>query len=1457
MTDKNERYKANIARAITSGISYDLASSSGGELENIAFSNPLYESSMLRNFSGEEGTIIQPYFRFKGYSRLSDKQKCIEEVIRQAEIYHEDSAGIQVIKWIQEQNSNIRFRYLSSAGLLFGMKYSQLDIYPYNAKKHEDIITSFFEKALLANVPPLDVIRYWRKISNTSNSFFSNENIPPILIHPENYNVSIGKSLCDSLEPLINKEKNPIKDVNVSSKEIVLYNSKLEQIKIEDENGKLILLTIQLYPNDTLETLKIRFAIENDIPLEMVTMKIWEDDIIESESKIDGVEIQYISVKDWKYNYLENKKIIVDSIIDIIEENPIDLKSTETIIKSITTFSEIMEQKLNINKDDGFYIYLIVRYSLFDGYPLLDEQGKEINLDDIVKNIDENIEYIELLLAKKIDIIKFKIVIQNYVLSLKQTINIGKKYTGNTNVLETCYKIQTYFQKNNNIKSSDIHETNFTINGTFSLEGVDIYELFNSIVCSHVLPFMNLHHFYKCLNDIKVPNDWCKEEFEEQDTLRFYINNLDIQTMIDDNYSLCTIKQIDTKEGINSFKYKIYGTSNIPINTLLSKFIQILSFKPENITVKKDFGKGTFILSEVPFYEDLFYDYCSNNDAVSEIISIDEKYKIHKIRGGLKFSMNLNKQDTENTLKCIMKQKNIEKSTEVEVKYFPHFVKVGSTVTVLQISGSINTKLLNYYKNMLQIIFNYIHSTYYHNYVNYYCSRVQNIMSFIKQPVKKDLNKDLNLKDIAPDLFLSGYVRSCSYPPTIITSEEEKEKFIQEGKDIMTYPKINDQFTSFSYVCNKDKKKIYPGLRINEMENSEIYPAVPCCYQDNQNIEGTIRYKYEHDIPLISETTGMGTFITTRKILKATQEGSLPPAIKNLLTMTDNDTLLGTSSFIRMAVPKGNWSILDALKLSTNSKLSMEQIINKCKDLSNMNLLSQSNLTIEEAIQILNTKSYIAIKDWITILQHIFEVNIVIFISNKDDLEGQLSYQNYKRYLIINPNINYQNAVLIFNTYGGEFDRLEYPHNEYIVKRTIIGKKKEYISMFPSNGETYKSIAHITKNLINYQIISNELPISKQFEDGYGKIRKIITNGLECYTSPIAPSIIPVKNNISTTSTSTNVVNNKIIQKFLNTYNIQNVQQIIHNNKCIAIIGDYITSSNSITSETNNNSFQIIIKIDQKNMQDFEHLDKYNIQKYGYPIPPSDTISFLQLYNRYNRLANYIISYTCYLYSILKHENNIDLNTFEKNHIIIIPNHNYGTIQRLLDLNKNGIIKNNKCVLPSEDIKIRTLFYIQMLENYNPLIITNYKYNKYIPSYYNNSEDFTKSTHYTIYNTLEEFLETRRLKKAQYALYDKLFKSMISYFYSNIEISKGKVYLVIPANSLEQAYSRCIYFNNTNKILLYPPYMDGEYNVLIQDNNGIQTISKINNDNKSALVGRLIITKSREENHWFSMIPLK
>ena len=281
------------------------------------------------------------------------------------------------------------------------------------------------------------------------------------------------------------------------------------------------------------------------------------------------------------------------------------------------------------------------------------------------------------------------------------------------------------------------------------------------------------------------------------------------------------------------------------MNSLLTKFLELLPYKPEEMTVKKEFGKGLFILTEFPFYEDLFYDYSLNDPYVREIINIDEKYKIHKIRGGLKFSMNLNSLDSNYTLRCSMKQKTVEKSTELEVKYFPKLVNVGTEISVFQISGTLSNSLINYYKHMLINIFYYIQKTYYQQYINYYCLKVQNIISNINIKPKQIITKQLALKDIVPDLFLAGYVRSCSYPPSIIT-DDQKEDINYKNKDIMTYPKNS----SIRYVCDKDKKKIYPGLRINDMENSEIYPAIPCCYQDLQDVPGSIRYKYEHDIPL-------------------------------------------------------------------------------------------------------------------------------------------------------------------------------------------------------------------------------------------------------------------------------------------------------------------------------------------------------------------------------------------------------------------------------------------------------------------------------------------------------------------------------------------------------------------------------------------------------------------------------
>lgn len=1453
---KSNSYTQNLNRALRGGLQYDIASQSGKELENLSFSNALYESSMLR-YTSEEGEILSPYFRFKGYSRLSDKQKCIEEIIRQSEIHHEDQIGIKVIKWIQQQDNSMRFKYISSSGLLFGMKYGSLELYDYNRDKHEEIILNFFNKALEASVPPLDVIRYWRFL----NIPLDNDNIPPIKLSTKSNKIEIGKNICNKLitQTELNNEFQ-FKTDPVEYNTLVLYNYEKLPIEIEDENGNIEQLRIQYYRNDTLETIKLRYAYENNIPIDMVVMELYDDTKVENEEKILDVNVQYVSSKKWKYNELETKKILVNSIIDIVEQYPIDLTNDKTIKKSINNLSEEISNKLGYNKQDAFYLYLIVRYSVFDGNDIVDiNTNTIIDIDEIIYTIENNIEYFEILLVHSIEKIKFKNIIRSYCESYLKTIELSKTVTNiviendeidvKNNVME---KLEQIYSINNPFTSSNIYETNFTMNGTFLLEYVDLYELFNLIQCTHIVPFANINHFYKSLNNIKVPLEWCKEEDEKIDTLRFYINQLDTETLNEENYSLCEIKQMNSEQGINTFQYIVYGTINIEMNSLITKFLHVLPVKPKEITVKKEFGKGIFIMNDSDFNEDVFYDFATNEMCVKQMIKIDEKYKIHKVRGGLKFVIYLNGFQQTDGLKCILRKKNIEKSTDVEVKYFPQIAKVGKEVIVLQLIGNVNNHMLETYKKYLEQLFYYITKRYYINYVQYYCEKVENIVSLTESIPKEIIKKEFTLKEYVPDLFLSGYVRGCSYPPNIII-DDEKDKYISEGKQVMSFPKKDTGLSVYNYVCDKDKKRIYPGLRVNDMENNELYPYIPCCYQDNQDVKGSIRYSYENDIPIITDTTTIGAFITTRKLLKPGQDGALPPSIKNLLTMSDNEALLGDANFVRTYIQKGNDSIIYALKEATNklNKYTYEEIIEKMYSYVYMNLLSQSNITIQEAVSILDTKSYIEVRNWGPILERIFNVKIAIFVCDKNDIEGRLSYTNYQRYYITNPfeEEKYKHMICILNTYGGEFDRIQVPHNELIVKR-YKEKKIQTQSYFDIKSETSKAIYTLWNKMVHIKPVYNPLPIQKQYNDGYGKIREIVVDNSLLYISPSSPSLLTTSKHVSLQSKNVMNIDDILEEKdailLFNKYNITNIHKLLYNNEVVALVG-YINSKEQL---------QIVVKIKYPSKKSIE-FPEYNIQKYGYPIPPVN-ISFLKQYSFYYRLTNYITSYACYFYSILFNEKNITIQDFS-DYIQVVKTHDYGQLYRILDLHKNNIIINNKLIVTSEDIKHRTLFYLEMLKNYNYLYLVSYKHNKYIPSYYNHADDFTKNIEFTVYNNIDEYLETRRVKKAQYSLYQTMFKSASSYFFSNKTVFDNQVYLVIPAKSKIEAANRSIYYTETNIVQLNPLPQTGEYSILIQDGN-LFTLddNPIEEMNKpKSLVGKYVLYyPNKTEEYYFSMIEI-
>jgi hypothetical protein len=1425
----SDSFKQNIGRAVRAGVSYDVANIVGREIENISFANPLYEASLLKVSTEDE--TISPYFRFKGYSRLSEKQKLIEEIIRQAELYHEDTAGVKAIKYVQERSIlDTRFKYLNSGALVFVMKLIALDT---SSKYKEQNITEFFEKANNAFIPPLDIFRYYRYMFNDSLDLELNIDIGT------SGNVKIGSPKC--IEKY-NKNQNLFKKLKISKETnnyIDLYKNENEKLYIENEEGENEPFKLELYRNDTLETIKMRYAYLNEIPFEMVKVYTIDSSDVENEKIVEGVKLKFLSNKIYKINDLEDKKVIVNSIIDVIENIPIILKSTESILESIDKISEECSTLFNIQKSDIYYLYLLIRYQIFEGKSI------DVNPDQIIDDIENNIEYLELLLAKPIDKNKFYNTIQNYINSYSTTQSIGKKYStedDSNSILQeltNLYNLET--DNHNNSNSSLIKETDFTIFGEFKLNGIDLYEIFNKIQSSRKIPFTNLNNFYKALNEIKVPTEWCKPELENADTLRIYF----YPQVENELYCVAEISQISTEKGINSYTYNIFATIDFDLNTIINSFIDVLPFLPKEMTVQKEFGKGYFLLNldNIVFQEDVFYDFCMNNKIASEMFSIDEKYKIHKIRGGLKFAINKNLLNTDENVKCIIKTKKIEKSTEQEIKDFPNFAKVGKESMIISISGNIHFQTLEFYKKMIENLLYFINKNKQDFFINYYCNFIQNIKDLIKVEKKTtEITKDLALKEIVPDLFLSGYVRSCSYPPSILLnplSDSEIDK-----KKVMVFPKHGSQQTSFQYVCDKDTKKVYPGLRMNDMENTDIYPVVPCCYQDDQTSKGTIRYNYENDIKFDTDAlSGTATFITTRKLLKPLQEGALPPTIKNLLTMTDNSALLNESQFIRIHVPKSPFSIIEALKIATKSKLSDKDILQLINKYTTENLLCQSGLEIEDALQIVNNKAYMDIKDWCPILEHIFNVKIAIFLSRKE--EGILSHQNYNRYLILPSKSHYSNMILILNTTGGEFDRIDYPHNELIVKKN--NKTKEYTYLFNIESETAKAIESIYRNIIKTVNINlpTTLKIDYQKQDGFGKIRELYVDNYIIYTSPIYPISNGKKFDIPVTNTIKTEMPVKKALEMMKIYNIEdnNLSIIEYKNKKIALVGEQ-------------NTFYFVIRLKQNdlNLDLINDFPIYPVQNEGYLIPPSDELSFIKRYNYYIRLSNYITSYACYLYSYLKSKNNeLTIKEFEKS-IKIDKTINYGKLNRLISIENNSIIKNEKLIIENEDIKLRTLFYLEMLQTKSEKSIDDYYLLKYIPNYYNHADDFDKSQNFTVYNNLEEYIETRRLKKAQYALYDRLFKSNVTFFFASPHFFEETNYLAIPAPTMAAAVNRSLYYTKTGNIVYNaPPSSEKEYGILVQDEDDIDFEGDLESE---SWIGKYVLRKNKVEEYYFSLIKI-
>lgn len=953
---------------------------------------------------------------------------------------------------------------------------------------------------------------------------------------------------------------------------------------------------------------------------------------------------------------------------------------------------------------------------------------------------------------------------------------------------------------------TNIKQTLYTMEITFDVESIDIFEMFNKLKMSDEVPFAMLSRYVKTLNNANIPKDWFKvfndinkdgpSKNTSENILYFYTrlsfmaegsNNLKSE-----DYVLCSLTQINVEiiRDAQQISYRLEVTNRDEtkdealINQIVRAF-QPLSDDTPKMDINKKFNTGLMVLSNYKIVPEIFYDFVMNNYVCSEVVIINEKDSIYKQKGGLKFQLRKNKYEAP-IIKGAIKTVQVTSPKQIEMISFPSVVEINQFVTVIEIYGFSDIKDVEFLReNLLRVLYYIKHRTEIFFY-DYYCHFIKDVRKeFItieetkrKKKPEKD-SEQLVSKQINPDLFVSGYNRNCStrpYPNEY--TEEQLDALIKEKVDFMVFPKTEEEGKQFIYTCKEYSKEKYVELVENKnLSNKEKYPLIPCCkVLPAKNDPTSKRYKYEHDIKAGQEKKKLITKeIKTNKSLKSAQFGPLPERVNTALNLTDPDVLIGKSQFKRY-LPENvdSGDVLGLLTEITESNLDRTDLIDELRTLVKTQILAQSGITEEDGLRILDNKDYIDVQSWLPALELVFTTNIVIFCSNRtDNIAGSICPERHSRTLIMNPKTSlYPTTVFLFSHYGGEFEDYERPIVEVVVKKTGSAQVKY---LFDTKTETVEKVRKLYLDMINVVYRSINLPreckIVEQYPDGYGKIRELIVQAygtrFKVYTEPIAPTVTQELRPVPVTLPS-----------------VELVKKILPNGKAVVFENQVIAVDDKTAG----------IYIPVKPFYTERLVDSRAPGQFMIPLAGRNQETFFKKYNKNVRIANYLNGYMFSLFS--RHVDNIELafaagaNTSSEldkkinifsSRIVVDPSVNLENkkLIRLINMSVNAI------PVPSMAVKQRLLYLLRMACMFRQKFVLEFKYAKYIPDFYTDARDFDTSPEFNVYNSLDEFLTIRKGAKPVYQTYVNLFDSDSPYFYQPTPDSD--TYLVIPCKDQEEA----------------------------------------------------------------------
>jgi hypothetical protein len=1005
---------------------------------------------------------------------------------------------------------------------------------------------------------------------------------------------------------------------------------------------------------------------------------------------------------------IHNKKsnIIVDDLLSEIKNSAKKNSSVVTLVKNIQI--KVGKNKYERGKD-------IVNLWLAYNKKLekdVEQQGKN-PLDVIGNELEKN---------------KIFISSRQIHTAWIQTNNVKKfiemKITNNSNKVTQTLKIfKEYDSVEDSVAYTELHveEIHFVL--ILNLYNISLMEMFNAIQLNDMVPYATTNQFYKILQDFIPPDEWSTSL---DNTLMLRVYQKDYMSISGNtaNYGKAEVQVNPLNQEVTSNIVIKNEKNNISRDDFTDRSLTV--FKQLDIKVNKISESkvvGVFFLPALQFNKYVFSDLVLNDKLFSKLIKIDDSKKATKMKTGIYIHFY---HPTTGHIKATLTEKIMIKGDSTMKNVDLEMFETGVPYIRIKIKNAPNTQSAEMFQEIIGKLF-IIYENKKDTIIEYYKNYIQNFGDIA--PPEEEEEEILVPKKIAPDLFAAGYTISCNpyRMPTIVSEEaalKSKQSYMKFPRDrpddleSLKFPR--DGENQHYYICNNPAYP-HPGLKDNNLENSDIYPYVPCCFKKDQSKKPKYLHYYEGK-GISSTEKKQNNIITTDKSLKYNQFGTLPENITRLFTIIDPNP---DYEYVRKGVYDNKNSFINVVMEALNDETNILDIDEE-NDRNNvlieerMALATKPNAalcrqemydaTTDEIINLIkNTDKYFDPKLFLHILEDKFDCNIFLF--TKKFAGGEMTLPRHVQAYY--KNRNKKRCIYVY-----EHMRNEYPQCELIVKYNTT--KTQNNSQYSFTYQEARNVRNVFTRLrksyalnvaINetYFPLNNTIKIKSQWIDSYGKSRRfnvIYKNKqISMITSPMQP--LKVR---ETTTKDIELIDIKTVMNFANDINMQVQSQ--------TVIGNTVKEINGVIGNVNV-SIPVI---------ETEKIQGIPEQQHGLSFPEKH-VSSLDKYNTNKKIARYLVEYTLWMYSNYLNDNGIisitdnNISQFAKEFFSIKPNYKYGKINKTFN-NQSPLLESGKIVVHNEETIKRLIYVLRLNVQNNIDSVMMYYKNKVIKNYYVDITDF-------------------------------------------------------------------------------------------------------------------------------------